>query len=385
MDKSYSVLIVSRLGSPIRNLVVSRSSIRILACALLTLLGLNAWLLGDYFRMRLEQEEMKTLGAQLNEELATLRARVRSQSEKLSSVKESAETGQGLIAKLRLERNDYKVQESQLNEQMTALSARYKEELAMSAKHREEVAALKAKHRQKTVKMNANHKEEVTTLREKHNGKLRTLKVQVELQREKLLALQEQAKASQQLLANWKGLRKKIRDSLPRRRKSALTGQQIVGELETSLASLQGDIESLIASIPSEWPIDGWISSRYGRRHSPWTGKAEFHAGIDIANRQGTPVHASGDGLVKFAGRKASNGKIVVLDHGQGITTHYAHLSKIHVKKGDSVQKNQKIANVGNTGKSTNPHLHYEVRINGTPVNPRRHLLNQKPPSPKEN
>ncbi len=375
MDKSYSVLIVSRLGSPIRNLVVSRRSIRILACALLTLLGLNAWLLGDSFRMRLEQEEMKTLGAQLNEELATLRARVRSHSEKLSSVKESAETGQGLIAKLRLERDDYKVQESQLNEQMTALSA----------KHREEVAALKAKHRQQTVKMNANHKEKVTTLRVKHNGDLKTLKVQVELQREKLLALQEHAKASQQLLANWKGLRKKIRDSLPRRRKSSLTGQQIVGELETSLASLQGDLESLIASIPSEWPVEGWISSRYGRRHSPWTGKAEFHAGIDIANRRGTPVHASGDGTVKFAGRKANNGKIVVLDHGQGITTHYAHLSKIHVKKGDSVQKNQKIANVGNTGKSTNPHLHYEVRINGTPINPRRHLLKQKPPFPKEN
>ncbi len=375
MDKSYSVLIVSRLGSPIRNLVVSRRSIRILACALLTLLGLNAWLLGDSFRMRLEQEEMKTLEAQLNEELATLRARVRSHSERLSSVKESAETGQGLIAKLRLERDDYKVQESQLNEQMTALSA----------KHREEVAALKAKHRQQTVKMSANHKEEVTTLREKHNGDLKTLKVQVELQREKLLALQEQAKASQQLLANWKGLRRKIRDSLPRRRKSSLTGQQIVGELETSIASLQEDLESLIASIPSEWPVEGWISSRYGRRHSPWTGKAKFHAGIDIANRRGTPVHASGDGTVKFAGRKASNGKIVVLDHGQGITTHYAHLSKIHVKKGDSVQKNQKIANVGNTGKNTNPHLHYEVRINGTPINPRRHLLKQKPPFPKEN
>jgi murein DD-endopeptidase MepM/ murein hydrolase activator NlpD len=85
--------------------------------------------------------------------------------------------------------------------------------------------------------------------------------------------------------------------------------------------------------------------------------------------------------MVKFAGTSNRNGKSIVLNHGQGITTLYGHLSKIHVKKAERVQKNQKIADVGNTGKSTNSHLHYEVRINGIPIDPRRKLLKRKPQS----
>jgi len=224
-------------------------------------------------------------------------------------------------------------------------------------------------------------KEEVAELRAKHNEEMTRLRTQVEVQRENLMALQKRTKTSQLLLAKWKGLRKKIRDSLPRKRKSLLTGQQIVGELGTSLSLLRRDLEGLIASIPSEWPTKGWLSSRFGRRRSPWTKKMEFHNGLDIANRRGTPVYASGNGVVKFAGQSNGTGKSVVINHGQGITTLYGHLSKIHVKKGERVKKNQKIANVGSTGKSTNPHLHYEVRISGTPIDPRRHLLKQKTPS----
>jgi len=224
-------------------------------------------------------------------------------------------------------------------------------------------------------------KEEVAELRAKHYEEMARLRTQVEVQREDLMALQKRTKTSQLLLAKWKGLRKKIRNSLPRKRKSLLTGQQIVGDLETSLSLLRRDLEGLIASIPSEWPTKGWLSSRFGRRQSPWTKKMEFHNGLDIANRRGTPVYASGDGVVKFAGLSNGSGKSVVINHGQGITTLYGHLSKIHVKKGERVKKNQKIANVGSTGKSTNPHLHYEVRIGGTPIDPRRHLLRQKTPS----
>jgi len=224
-------------------------------------------------------------------------------------------------------------------------------------------------------------KEEVAELRAKHNEEMTRLRTQVEVQRKNLMALQKRTKTSQLLLAKWKGLRKKIRNSLPRKRKSLLTGQQIVGDLETSLSLLRRDLEGLIASIPSEWPTKGWLSSRFGRRRSPWTKKMEFHNGLDIANRRGTPVYASGDGVVKFAGLSNGSGKSVVINHGQGITTLYGHLSKIHVKKGERVKKNQKIANVGSTGKSTNPHLHYEVRISGTPIDPRRHLLRQKTPS----
>jgi murein DD-endopeptidase MepM/ murein hydrolase activator NlpD len=309
--------------------------------------------------MKVEREEKATMRAQLNQEVETLSAQVQAQQENLLSLKERLEAGQQLLAKLKIERDN-------LNN--------------IGARLNKEVAGMSAQHKQALVTMDAKHLEEVTALSSKHNEEMNTLKTQLEQQREKLLALQDQAAASQQLLANWKGLRKEIENSLPRKRRSSLTGQEIVGELETTLASLKSELEGLIDSIPSEWPAKGWLSSWYGRRRSPWTGKSEFHSGIDIANRRGTPVYAPGDAVVDFAGKNGSNGRTVVLRHGQGITTHFGHLSKIFVKKGERVRKNQKIADLGNTGRSTNPHLHYEVRVNGTPINPRSHLLKQKSP-----
>ncbi|MCZ6621032.1 MAG: peptidoglycan DD-metalloendopeptidase family protein, partial [Deltaproteobacteria bacterium] len=269
-------------------------------------------------------------------------------------------------------------------EKVTALSAGLKEELAaVNARHQEEVTTLRTRLKDGLAAMKAERQGEVTKLKSKHKEELNTLRAQVQVQQEKLLALRDRAKASQQLLVNWKGLRKKIQDSLPRKRRSSLNGRQIIGQLETLLSSLEGELEKLVSSLPSEWPTTGRLSSRFGRRRSPWTGKSQFHSGIDIANRQGTPVYASGDAVVEFAGRKGSNGKTIVLKHGQGITTLYGHLSKIYVKKGDRVRKDQKIANLGNTGKSTSSHLHYEVRVNGTPIDPRRKLLKRNSPSSK--
>lgn len=200
-------------------------------------------------------------------------------------------------------------------------------------------------------------------------------------QQEKLSALEEQTKNLQKLLAHWKGSQEKIRASLPAKQRSSLGKQQTVEELEKSLSSLKGELERLIASIPSEWPVRGRVTSGVGMRLSPWNGEPEFHGGIDIPNPLGTPVHASGDAVVEWVGQKHANGLTVVLDHGQGIVTQYLHLSKILVKKGDKVKKGQPIAKVGNTGRSTSAHLHYEVRINGIPIDPRRKLLGSSPSS----
>ena len=406
MDKSYSILIHPQQGTRIRHLVVSRRFIRIFTCAVLTLLGLSGWLLADYLWMKVEREEIKIPRDQLKVEVATLRTQVIAQRENLLSLKERIETSRQLLTETKLERDHLKVQGAHLNEKVTALSAGLKEELAaVNARHQEEVtilrtrlkdglAAMKAEHQEKVTTlrtrlkdglaaMKAERQGEVTKLKSKHKEELNTLRAQVQVQQEKLLALRDRAKASQQLLVNWKGLRKKIQDSLPRKRRSSLKGQQVVRELETLLSSLESELEGLIASMPSEWPTKGRLSSRFGRRRSPWTGKSQFHSGIDIANRQGTPVYASGDAVVEFAGVKGGNGKTIVLKHGQGITTLYGHLSKIYVKKGDRVRKNQKIANLGNTGKSTNSHLHYEVRVNGIPIDPRRKLLKRNSPSSK--
>jgi murein DD-endopeptidase MepM/ murein hydrolase activator NlpD len=201
------------------------------------------------------------------------------------------------------------------------------------------------------------------------------LRVEVKAQRKQLSALQERTKDVQLLLTNWKEFQETVQASLPNQRESSANGSHNLKELENMLASLQSELERLIASIPSSWPVKGRVSSGVGTRISPWTGEPEFHSGLDIPNPVGTPVYAPGHGVVESVGISNGNGLTVVLNHGQRITTQYAHLSETHVKKGDQVHKGQRIANVGNTGKSTSPHLHYEVRVNGIPIDPRRHLM----------
>ncbi len=138
---------------------------------------------------------------------------------------------------------------------------------------------------------------------------------------------------------------------------------------------LQGQ-KSLLASTPSIRPVTGWLSSGFGYRISPFTGLKEFHRGLDIATRQGTPVIAPADGIVTFAGTKGGLGKLVSIDHGHGKVTRYGHLKKCLLRSGSRVKRGDKIALVGNTGRSTAPHLHYEVRLNGIPVNPTKYILN---------
>jgi len=136
------------------------------------------------------------------------------------------------------------------------------------------------------------------------------------------------------------------------------------------------DQKSLLASTPAIRPTAGWLSSGFGYRISPFTGLKEFHRGIDIATRSGTPIIAPADGVVTFAGTKRALGKVVVIDHGYGTVTRFGHLKKWLVKSGARVKRGDKIALVGNTGRSTAPHLHYEVHLNGIPVNPERYILN---------
>lgn len=135
------------------------------------------------------------------------------------------------------------------------------------------------------------------------------------------------------------------------------------------------DRKSLLASTPSLWPARGWVTSDFGLRLDPYTAKRVMHNGMDIANRHGTPVIAPADGVVIFAGMEGGYGKVLVLDHGYGIKTRYAHLSEINVSLGERVRRAQRIAAIGNTGRSTGPHLHYEVRVNGISENPRKFIL----------
>lgn len=132
----------------------------------------------------------------------------------------------------------------------------------------------------------------------------------------------------------------------------------------------------LLASTPSIWPAKGWLSSGFGNRISPFTGLKEFHRGIDIATRSGAPIIAPADGIVSQICWDRGYGKTLVVKHGYGLVTKYAHLKKALVKKGHKVKRGEKIALVGNTGRSTGPHLHYEVHLNKVPINPLHYVLN---------
>ena len=134
--------------------------------------------------------------------------------------------------------------------------------------------------------------------------------------------------------------------------------------------------KSLLSHTPSLWPTKGWISSRFGYRISPFTNEKEFHRGLDICNRMNAPIIAPSDGVVTSVGWDFGYGKSLVIKHGYGLKTKYAHLNKILVRKGEVVKRGQEIAKVGNSGRSTGPHLHYEVLLDGVPVNPLQYILN---------
>lgn len=132
--------------------------------------------------------------------------------------------------------------------------------------------------------------------------------------------------------------------------------------------------KNLLSHTPSLWPTIGRITSTFGYRTHPVTGKREFHRGLDIANLPGTPVYATADGVVSFSGWKGGYGYTIEINHGYGYKTRYAHLRSYVVRKGQRVKKGQLIGYIGSTGLTTGPHLHYEVRVLGKPVNPYHYL-----------
>ena len=152
--------------------------------------------------------------------------------------------------------------------------------------------------------------------------------------------------------------------------------------LQAKMSRLEKEMRSYEAVLrergytPSIWPVDGKLESGFGGRSNPFGGSGyEFHSGQDIEAPWGASVVAGASGKVSFVGWQNGYGQLVVIDHGGGLTTRYGHLSHIDVVQGESVTRGQFIGRVGSTGRSTGPHLHYEVRINDEPVNPLQYLL----------
>ncbi len=158
-----------------------------------------------------------------------------------------------------------------------------------------------------------------------------------------------------------------------------LTSAAGAEEKLNSVFVLQQDKLFLWASMPSIWPTRGWVTSTFGdfrsfRLRAGGHG-GRWHEGMDIAAPHGTPIMASGDGLVTYSGYRSGYGNMIVVDHGNGIASVYAHCSTVFVEEGRRVGRGMIIAAVGNTGRSTGPHLHYEIRVDGVPVNPMNYIV----------
>ncbi|MGH9681480.1 MAG: M23 family metallopeptidase [Candidatus Acidiferrales bacterium] len=143
-----------------------------------------------------------------------------------------------------------------------------------------------------------------------------------------------------------------------------------VGTLSLVSSGGLGDL----TSTPTIWPVIGHLTGSFGERMDPFSGEGAFHTGVDISAEYGDPIHATADGVVIEAGDRAGYGRLVVIDHGYGVTTWYGHMSTLGVVVGEQVHRGDTVGYVGVSGRSTGPHVHYEVRINGAPVNPMHYL-----------
>lgn len=153
--------------------------------------------------------------------------------------------------------------------------------------------------------------------------------------------------------------------------------------LESRLQLVQPGVErrqALAAATPSIWPARGWMNDGYGSRRDPFNGSADYHPGLDISADRGDPVVATASGTVTSAQRSGAYGNMIVIDHGFGISTRYAHLDSFRIKPGDPVRRGEVIGSAGSTGRSTGDHLHYEVLVYGRHLNPLQFLLNRARP-----
>jgi len=154
----------------------------------------------------------------------------------------------------------------------------------------------------------------------------------------------------------------------------SLQGDLIHQQLTEVARTIEEQVQTLSAT-PSIAPVAGLMTDGYGRRLDPFTGRRAFHKGLDISARRGTPVQSPADGVVVFTGRNGGLGKTVRIAHGFGFTTVYGHLDTIAVQPGDTIRRGEELGALGNSGRSTGPHLHYEVHVDGEAVNPLYYML----------
>jgi murein DD-endopeptidase MepM/ murein hydrolase activator NlpD len=216
------------------------------------------------------------------------------------------------------------------------------------------------------------------------------LRQEVDILRSRYRSLEKESRATTQQLASLQTLATEVSVAYGLKRQvptnTESLGSQLAPTMRETLetfnflkgASLSRYARStpryMALMLPSIWPVNGPLMSYFGNRTDPFSGEGAFHTGVDIQAKSGTPVHAAGDGVVAMAEYSGRYGKLVIIDHGNGLETYYAHLSNFSVVEGQSVRRGDLIALSGATGRVTSAHLHYEVRRGGAPVNPSQYL-----------
>jgi murein DD-endopeptidase MepM/ murein hydrolase activator NlpD len=164
-----------------------------------------------------------------------------------------------------------------------------------------------------------------------------------------------------------------LEESFQRLSRDTLLAEQNLQDLYELLA----DQKQFFGALPTRKPASGYFTSGFGVRKAPYGGSEKMHEGLDVANHVGTPIVATANGTVSFASQKPGYGNTVIIDHGYGVETWYGHARQVLVKPGQKVRRGQRIALMGNSGRSTGPHVHYEVRINSIPVDPLSYILEE--------
>ena len=315
--KQYTVLVFSQQAARVKKFIFSPLTFKVGAAALALLLVLSGYLFYDYVSYQKKVFDLK----ELRSELSSQQAEIQSFLEKISSLEEQ-------LTRLRLVEEQVK-------------------------KDLKEVQDLKKEKKVKKLSPPPAPQEKTSKVSDslqpkQHSSRFREEEVSIlEKERPRLVS--------------------RLHLELMELSKEAFHREQTLKELKEFLQAQK----SVLLSIPSLWPVLGRITSVFGEtRYSPSSGGTRPHMGIDISAPSGTPIVAPAEGVVLMAGKEAEYGRLVCIDHGHGYTTMYGHLKEMHVKPGDKIQAGKILGTVGTSGNTTGPHLHYEVRIDGRPVNP---------------
>jgi murein DD-endopeptidase MepM/ murein hydrolase activator NlpD len=316
MRKTISLVVLTNSGSAAKQFRASRATLRGIALMAAVLLGLGGFLAYDYLRLKTGERYV----AQRDQELS------------------------GLLAS---QREEIQIQRQQIGDFTSEINTLKERLLALNEFERK-------------IRVMADLDKRVD------GGNLFGIGGPIPRRLDPKMALGEQHKS----------LVREMRSQVDQLAMAAVNQEDHFEALVTHMEKQRG----LLASTPTIRPIDPdtehLVTSRFENRLSPFTNVREFHKGYDISAREGTPIYATAAGAVTFAGDKGLLGKAVIIDHGHGLTSTYGHCSKVLKLPGEKVRRWDTIALVGNTGRSTGPHLHYEVALHGVPVNPEKYFLN---------